>query len=136
MNKFFISTALAGSLLMAGCSTVPGVDPITGNPIATEVAQITAAAIAICSFEPTAATVTAILGTLIPGAAPVTQVINQTANAICAAVVPKAARLGGAYSAKVNGIPINGRFVQSRRHGVKHRATVNGIFVDGQFVTP
>jgi len=120
MNKFLIASALAGSLVLASCATVPGIDPITKNPIANEVTNITAAAIAICGFQPTAATITNILATFIPGASPITNIINQVAGSICNAVTTKSARYGGA-APQVNGVPIQGRFVQSRRHGVRHR---------------
>src|ERR1017187_1481286 len=133
MNKFLVASALAGSLFVASCTTVPGVDPITGNPISTEVTNITAAAVAICGFEPTAATVTNILATFIPGASPVAAIVNQVAGSICNAVTAKAVRLGG-IAPQVNGVTISGRFVQRGRHGVKHGASVNGVVVDGHFV--
>lgn len=115
MKRFLASSAIVGALLLGSCTTVPGVDPITGQPIATEVANIQALAVQICAFQPTAATVTAILGTLIPGASPVTTVINQVASSICAAVTKPAFRAGGAFP-EVNGIPIQGHFVAGRRH--------------------
>jgi hypothetical protein len=71
MKKFLIVPALACSLLASSCTTVPGVDPITGNSIATEITNVQALAVQICSFQPTAATVSAIIATFVPGASPV-----------------------------------------------------------------
>lgn len=131
MKKFLVLAALA----LGGCSTVPGVDPITGNPIATEVANIQAQAVQICAFEPTAATVTNILATFIPGASPVTAIINQVAQSICGAVTAKSFRIGQG-AAMVNGIPVNGSFVARRRGGRYRSPMVNGVVVDGHFVGP
>jgi hypothetical protein len=118
MRKFLGKVAVAGSLLLGGCATTgTGIDPITGNPIATEIANIEAQAVKYCGFLPTEATITAILATLVPGAAPVTVIINQVAQSICAAVVPAASgRLRGAAWPQVNGVPINGHFVRGGRH--------------------
>ena len=113
MKRFLISTALACGLLTSSCTTVPGVDPITGNPIATEITNIQALAVQICAFQPTAATVAAILATFVPGAAPVTEIINQVAQSICGAVTAKAYRRGARHGfARVNGVPIDGQFVR------------------------
>jgi hypothetical protein len=118
MRKFLASTAVAGSLLLGGCATTgTGVDPITGQPIATEIANIQALAVKICGFQPTEATVAAIVATFIPGSASIVTIINQVAQSICAAVVPAASgRLRGAAWPEVNGVPINGHFVSSGRH--------------------
>jgi len=116
MNKFVIATALSGSVLLSSCATVPGVDPITGKPVATEVANITATAITICGFEPTAATVTNILATFIPGASPIAAIVEQVAQSICNAVTAKGGRYGGA-APQVNGVPIDGHFIKRARHG-------------------
>ena len=116
MNKFLIASALSSAVLLSSCATVPGVDPITGKPVATEVANITAAAVAICGFEPTAATVTNILASFIPGASPIVMIVDQVARSICSAVTAKGARYGGA-APQVNGVTIQGHFVQRARHG-------------------
>ena len=119
MRKFLASTVVAGSLLLGGCATTgTGIDPITGQPIATEIANVQALAVQICAFQPTEATVAAILATLVPGAAPVATVITQAAQAICAAVASPAGRLRGAAWPEVNGVPINGHFVS---RGGRHR---------------
>ena len=133
MKKFIIASALACGLLTTSCTTVPGTDPITGNPIATEVTNIQAIAVQICAFEPTVATVTGILATFVPGASPVAAITNQVAQSICSAVTAKAGRLGG--SMMVNGVPINGSFVaRNRKGGRKGSPMVNGVVVDGHFV--
>lgn len=131
MKKFLVLAALA----LSGCSTVPGVDPITGNPIATEVTKIQAAAVKGCSFEPTFATVSDILATFIPGASPVTAIIDQVAKSICDAVTAKSFRLGQG-AAMVNGIPVNGSFVARKRSGRYRSPMVNGVVIDGRFVGP
>ena len=118
MNKFLLASALSGSLLVASCATVPTVDPITGTKVVPEVTKIMTSAVAICGFEPTAATVAAILASFIPGASPIASIVNQVASSICNAVTAKSARYGGA-APSVNGIAIAGHFVQSGRH--RHR---------------
>jgi hypothetical protein len=121
MRNLLASAVVAGSLLLGGCATTgttTGTDPITGQPIATEIANVQALAVKICAFQPTEATVAAILATLVPGAAPVTAIISQVAASICSAVAAPAARLRGAAWPEVNGVPINGHFVS---RGGRHR---------------
>lgn len=104
---------LASTLLLSACTTVPVVNPNTGNPVVTDVAKVQALAVKICAFEPTAATVTAIIASLVPGASPTVTLISQIAQSICDAVAPKVQALLSAPPA-VNGVPVEGRFVRRR----------------------
>jgi len=116
MNRLLIASALSSALLLSSCATVPGVDPITGTSMTTEVNAAIAKAIQICGYQPTFATVTNIIATFIPGASPISAIADQVGRAVCSAVTAKGARYGGA-APQVNGVPINGHFVQRARHG-------------------
>lgn len=112
MKKLLTAVLLAGSLALAGCA---GMTP----------AQITAAedvvigdTIAICGFEPTIATVGALIANaLVPGSAAITGVAAGLANSICAAEIaaskkPAAALRMASEPVTVNGVRIYGRFVK------------------------
>jgi hypothetical protein len=110
MNKTVMIGVLAASLTLANCAST-GITPST---IQSAVTQVQQAAISACGFLPTAATVSGILATLIPGAAAVEQMVSQVAQQICAAVAPlKGRKLGAALAAPtVNGVVVHGRFVR------------------------
>lgn len=108
MRKLLIAAALSCGL--AGCATTSGTPSI-------DVGQVQQAAIAACGFLPTVETVVGIIATFATGgaAAPVVATAEGVAEAICSAVVPKAAaRRGGAPAAPpaVNGVVIHGQFVR------------------------
>ena len=111
MKRFLIVPALALGLLVSSCATVPGVDPITGGQITTEVTNVQEAATQICGFLPTASTVTNILASFITGASPIATVVNQVAASICSAVTAKSLRRG-AGPPRVRGVAIHGTFVR------------------------
>ncbi len=98
MRKFIIASALAAGISVSGCATT-GTDP---NVSATQNLAVT-----ICGFLPTIETVAAIFAT----GNPLLQTASAVAQAICSAVVPpKSARLR-AVVPQVNGITIQGQFV-------------------------
>ena len=77
--------------------------------IAAQAEAIRKAAIAICGFEPEAASVALMLS---PNSPNTISGVSQIAQAICAQVVPqKAAGRRGFARATVNGVVITGRFV-------------------------
>jgi|SRR5579864_2665767 len=109
MTRLLATCAIAGSLLLGNCAGT-GVTPATIQSAVTAVQQ---AAVTACGFLPTAATVSGILATLVPGAAAIEQLIASTAQQICAAVAPvrTSAKLK-AVAPTVNGVPVHGRFVR------------------------
>ncbi len=120
-KRIIISALFAGTL--SGCATVPGAVPTggvapSGNLVVTEVIKVQALTVRLCAFEPTAATVAAILASLVPGAAPVTALVSQIAQSICSAVTaPKIVAFGGGappLPPMVNGVQIDGHFVRRR----------------------
>jgi hypothetical protein len=110
MKKALLLPTLAGSLFLGSCAGT-GITPGTIQSAVTSVQQ---AAVSACGFLPTAATVSGILATLVPGAAAIEQLIASTAQQICAAVAPvkTSARLRAAAPPTVNGVPVHGRFVR------------------------
>jgi hypothetical protein len=111
MKKALLFSTLAGSLLLGSCAGT-GVTPGTIQSAVTAVQQ---AAVSACGFLPTAATVSGILATLVPGVAAIEQLIASTAQQICAAVAPVkvAGRLRASTAAPtVNGVTVHGRFVR------------------------
>lgn len=104
---------LASTLLLGACTTVPGVNSPVTPPVVNDIMKIQALAVKICSFEPTAATVNAILASLVPGAAPTLTLISQVAHSICNAVAPPIQAFVST-APTVNGVPVEGRFVKRR----------------------
>ncbi len=104
LATFTLCTALS----LGGCATTGGVSP---TDIASAVAAVQSATVTACGFLPTAATVSGILASLIPGASAIEQEIASVAGSICAAVMPaKNLRRLGART--VRGVVIHGRFVR------------------------
>lgn len=106
MRKFLLMAPVVGALSLGGCGT-------TGNTpadIQQLILQVQAAAVQVCSFLPTAETITAIIS----AGNPVVGTATAVANAICAAVTAKSARLGET-APQVNGVPIHGTFVRRAR---------------------
>lgn len=120
--------ALVAALGLAGCAT-GGSQP--AEQLGNVVAQVQAIGVKLCAFEPTAATVAAILATGNPGV----MMAHNIAAAICAAVQAKASvtvasvEVDHGYglaklfdmsaqaqpapqAPRVNGVPVHGRFVK------------------------
>ena len=98
MRKLMLGAAMAAFAVLGGCATTANTD------IVAEVQSITTA---VCSFVPTADTIIAITGS-----SPALTTAAAVAQAICAAVTPKAASLKRATLPAVNGIVIHGSFVR------------------------
>ncbi len=110
MRKWLISTALAGGLMVGGCSTTQVTDFLS---------QVQADAAAVCLFVPTIDTILAVASALgIPVTGIVGSAVHTVASAICAQVPPpasaqfKALFPRGAGPARtignVNGIVVSG----------------------------
>jgi len=104
MKRIFLAAALAAVTALAGCQTI---NPLTGDTI--QVTDVQSAAVAACSFLPTAETVAAIIKTDDAKLATATAI----AEAICHAITVKPS--SGAVTLfsittvpKVNGVPIKG----------------------------
>lgn len=123
--------ALGLALMMGGCAAVtPGTTPgpvITLPAVQAEIDAIIAATKAQCSWIPDAASLANLIGSFIPGAAPVTSIVSQVANSICSQVLAKGLRYGGPQQVVVNGIPIDGHYAAGGRRGV----SINGITITG-----
>ena len=113
MKNRLAAAAVAGALALGGCATTS-----TTTPTADIVTTIQNDAVAACQFLPTAATVTAIISTVVPGVTADATLASQLASQICAAVsslapgTPAAARRRSAMPPTVNGVAIHGRFVK------------------------
>lgn len=81
MRNFVFGLALASTIALAGCATVP--DPLvtTGSPSPATVSKVQTLAIAACAFEPTAATVAKLFTT-----SSLVTTADSIAQAICKAV--------------------------------------------------
>jgi hypothetical protein len=123
-RKFLtIAVAVAAVSLGACATTNPdgtprvggGVAPIlapTGSPQIDEfVVKVQDFAIQACGFQPTAATITGILSTFIPGAVPINALATQITTGICSAVTKKGFRRGGA-APSYRGVKISGTRVR------------------------
>lgn len=130
MHRIFTAAALCcalGACQTAATTPSPGVGASVGatiGAIAQEkappavVAKVQTTAVKVCGFEPTAATVARILGTM-SGFSLFVDPVVDVADRICAAVTSPAAyaalkrRKARATKPKgeVNGVPIQGRFV-------------------------
>jgi hypothetical protein len=112
---------IAASLLLSSCASIsPGTNPgavLNPNPTDAVIQQIIAGTITACAYQPEASAIANLLSSFVPGAAPVTGVVNQVVGAICGQITSnKGVRRGVAMTPVVNGIPITGHFVQSYRH--------------------
>jgi hypothetical protein len=105
LRKILTIVVAAAAISLGACAhnglPQPGAGPApilapTGNPkfdaVVSEVQNYTAQA---CGYQPTAATITGILATFIPGAAPINSLVTQITTGICAAVTKKGFRRGG-----------------------------------------
>ncbi len=109
MRKWLMSTALAGGLMVGGCTT---------TQVTNFLAQVQADAASVCLFVPTIDTVLAVATALgIPWGSIVGGAVSTVANAICSQVPPPAsaayrslnARGGPAKTIGIyNNVPING----------------------------
>ncbi len=109
MRKWLVSTALAGSLVIGGCSTMQ---------VTNFLGQVQAATASACLFVPTIDTILAVAGALgIPATAIAGAAINTIANTICSKVPP----------------PSSARYKSLSPQGgpAKTIGTVNGIFING-----
>lgn len=103
MKKLLMVSALA--LALSGCGTTGGIDQ---GRIDQTIADVQATAARVCSFVPTASTVSAILSAL---GTPYVGLVTDVAAQICGAIVRRTG--AAAPSITVNGktIAIQGRFV-------------------------
>ena len=130
MRKLLISAAVAAS--MTGCTTaqVTSLNTITAGFIG----AVQASAAATCSIIPTVQSIEAVVNVVYTGAVPITAVVNQVMQAICAAAPPKTSERFAALPtpAQSPGVPVNigtssaGTAVQgwragSVRFGHRHR---------------
>lgn len=100
MKRFY----LLASLMLAGCASTGGAVQTT----TTIVADVQKIAVAVCSFEPTVNTILSIVSL----GNPLVATAEGIANAICAAVTPKAMLSKRATPPNVYGVPVHGRFVR------------------------
>jgi hypothetical protein len=119
LTKILTAFAVAASVLLASCgttSTVGGVTTTTPNAqFAADIAAVKAAVLTGCGFVVDVETVSAIVGTFVPGAA----LVGTVAQQICAAVTALGAAPGGPEP-QVNGIVIHGYFLKPGiRHGIR-----------------
>lgn len=100
--------ALVMALVLGGCATNSAGQPTVGGLTQTQIiAGAQQAAVGICGFLPTAATVVGILTAGNPAVA----TAEAIASAICAAVVPVKLARKGTPLPTVAGVPVHGRFV-------------------------
>lgn len=123
--------ALAAALALGGCASTGGVTPAPTD-ISAEISQVQKIAAQVCSFVPTIETVSGLITVFVPAAGVPTSIAGQIADAICAAVAPKAMLAGS--RAVVRGVPISGKYVQSRRAARNGVPVINGVIIDGYFV--
>lgn len=116
-NLACAALAVAAMGLGACANGQGGVPGAPGTPdVGAIVSEIQQAAVTACSFQPTIATVSSIIGTFTSVGAQIDSV-NQIAAQICAAIaVPKSARRGGAAPQFCDGparqcVPIHGKWV-------------------------
>ena len=100
---------LCAALSLGGCATT-GTGGTTS--VSSTAAQVQAAAVMVCGFLPTVASVSSILAALIPGGGAVEQLVASAADQICAAVLPAKSGKLGAKVPTVHGIVVHGRFVR------------------------
>lgn len=108
--------ALCAGLVLVGCAhTVT--DPITGTTtqqpdpqLLDTINKVKAGVLQACGYSATINSIAAIVGTFVPGVS----IVGQVTGAICSSVTALGARYGGA-GPTVNGVPVEGHFVQGRR---------------------
>lgn len=104
MRKLMLSATTA--LFLSGCATTG----TGGLDIPGVIAQVQSITASVCMFIPTAETVAGILA----AGNPILGTATAVADAICAAVTKKGARLGVGAAPTVAGVPIHGTFLQHR----------------------
>lgn len=121
MKKLLLSAALVSMVSLGGCATIESALPNLPAEIATVTSQTQAIAAAVCAFEPTAATVGAVVASLFPNGGAIDAMANAAADAICKAVtsmpvapVAASATLGPNFP-MVNGVVIEGHFINKAR---------------------
>ncbi len=112
IKKLFLATALCSAVALGGCATTTTGGVTTTPDISAEIAQVQKIATQVCGFLPAASTVSGIIASFVPGAAPINGIATQVANAICGAVTAKSVKLKGAARPTVNGVAIYGNFVR------------------------
>lgn len=114
MRRLMISTALLGTLALAGCAGGGGFGTVTpgGTGTATTdptIAQVQDVAAKICGFVPTVSTVVSIITTFTGGGA-IADMAGQAAKSICSAVTQRSVRRGmGPTTAR--GVKVEGYFL-------------------------
>ena len=99
------------ALVLSGCAgLIPQNVNTAINNVNTTVAEVQTIARAVCSFVPTAATVSSLLSQWIPGLSTAQSIATSICNAVAPAGVPAARRARSAPPV-VAGVPIHGRFV-------------------------
>ena len=106
MLKLLKVAAVVGMMSLGGCATMGGLSAPT-------VAQVQAAAVAACSFLPTAATV----ANIIAAGNPLVTTAGAIAQAICSALASSSVRSSARLRATqpmVGNVVIHGRFLTAR----------------------
>ena len=113
MKKLIAAALVAASLSLGACGTTGG---LTAAQIQTLEQNVIDTTVAICKFEPTVATVAAlVVGAVVPGAGAITDVATGIANSICAKVTAsagqKSLKRGAAPEIYLGNVKIEGHFV-------------------------
>lgn len=121
MTKIATVAVLGITLLLGACA---GVNPTnvgggssviitpTGNAdIDAVVVKAQDLAVRVCGFLPAASTVSNIIATFVPGAAPINSIATQIAQGICSAVTKKGFRRGSS-APTFRGVAITGQRVR------------------------
>ena len=112
MKKFLAIAILAASMSLGACATM------TPAQITAVEDTVIADAIAVCGFEPTIATVGALIANaVVPGSAAITSVAAGLANSICAAEIaaskaPATGMRKASGPVMVGNVVIQGHFVK------------------------
>lgn len=109
-------TVSALALSLSACATAPATIGTATSQTSAVITAIQQAAVEACSFLPTAATVTNIIGAA-TGVGAETTLASTIAAQICAAVSPTASAKRGGAAPTVYGVVVHGRFVSGgKRH--------------------
>lgn len=108
MKKLFLIPILALTLLTGGCTTTGSIDQAR---IQQTIADIQAAATALCSFTPSLTTVTNILSAI---GVPYVGIVPEVADQICGAIVRRSGAGTPRLVVRGKSIPITGHFVRRR----------------------
>ena len=130
MKKLIITSALITTLAMGGCASVQTALNNLPAQITTVTSETQAIAVALCSFEPTAATISGVVAALFPNGGAINTVATGVAGAICQAVTAKSVKLGGSVP-MVAGVIIEGQFVAK---SMKKKLSVHGVTIEGRYV--